>query len=473
MKVLLISMPDAVSAFDGLVTFPNTGLCSIAGNLTDCEVRVLDLVACRKKIRNAVLEQLHTFRPELVGLSAMTFQYASAVKVARIVKDWNSEVPIVLGGYHGSLSYEEIALSPEAWLFDHIVRGEGEMAFEGLTDALRKGDRDLSDVPGLSFRQEGRFIHNPLGPMADLGTLKRPNRQARVFDDFRFFGTPFDCVESSRGCVMNCRFCSITEMYGRTFRKFPIETVLAEIDGLRRNGKQGIFFVDDNITLDVRWLRTLSEAIISEGLNDLHYIIQASVDGVYSDLSLPKLLGQAGFRLVFLGIESGRQRTLDALKKGYSADKTREVVAELRSHGIIATGGFIVGNPDDRPEDIQDIFRFAGRIGLDHVILQCLTPYPKTEIREWLKGEGLITNLDDFEFYNGFIANVKTRHMSSLQLAREMVKSGVKYYNNPRYIMRSSLWRYAISSVFKFLIVNLTFITSGWRNRMFHSTHKF
>ncbi len=473
MKVLLISMPDAVSAFDGLVTFPNTGLCSIAGNLPNCDVRVLDLVACRKKVGSTVIEQLNTFRPELVGLSAMTFQYASAVKVARIVRDWNPEVPVVLGGYHGSLSCEEIGSSPEGRLFDYIVRGEGELAFAGLTNALAKGDRDLSTVPGLSFRENGGFHHNPVGPLADLGTLARPNRQARVFDDFRFFGVPFDSLESTRGCTMNCRFCSITEMYGRSFRRFPLERILTEIEDLRRRGKQGLFFVDDNITLDVRWLRTLCEAIISEGLNDLHYIMQASVNGVHSDLTLPRLLAQAGFRVVFLGIESGDQRTLDTLKKGYSASKTKAVVSELHGQGIVATGGFIVGNPDDRPEDIHDVFRFASEIGLDHVILQCLTPYPKTEIRETLKEEGLVTNLDRFEFYNGFIANVKTRHMSSLRLAREMVKAGVKYYNDPRYIQKSSLWRYAISSVLKFLLVNLRFIASGWRNRMFHSTHRF
>ena len=473
MRVLLISMPDSVSAFDNLVTYPNTGLCSIAGNLIDCEVRVLDLVACRNRITKTILGQLNTFRPELVGLSAMTFQYKSAIKVARIIKDWNPEVPLVLGGYHGSLLREEIGLSAEAGLFDYLIRGEGELSFSRLTQALGKGERDLADVPGLSFKKEGRFIHNPIGPLADLKMIQRPNRQARVYDDFIFFGLPFDCLETSRGCVMNCRFCSITEMYGRSFRKFPLETVLAQIDDRRGAGKKGIFFVDDNITLDVRWLRTLCEAIIAEGLNHMHYIMQASVDGLHADLSLAKLLAEAGFRLVFLGIESGNQRTLDTLQKGYSVSKTKSVVSGLHDQGIVATGGFIVGNPDDRPEDIRGVFRFAEELGLDHVILQCLTPYPKTEIRETLEKEGLITNLHDFEHYNGFIANVKTRYMSSLQIAREMVKAGVRYYNHPRWMLKSSLWRYASGSVFRFLLVNLKFIYSGWRNRMFHSTHKF
>ena len=103
----------------------------------------MDLVACRNRITKTILGQLNTFRPELVGLSAMTFQYKSAIKVARIVRDWNPEVPTVLGGYHGSLYYEEIALSPEATLFDFLIRGEGELAFSNLTQALRKGDRSL------------------------------------------------------------------------------------------------------------------------------------------------------------------------------------------------------------------------------------------------------------------------------------------------------------------------------------------
>jgi radical SAM superfamily enzyme YgiQ (UPF0313 family) len=153
--------------------------------------------------------------------------------------------------------------------------------------------------------------------------------------------------------------------------------------------------------------------------------------------------------------------------------KTKAVVSGLHDQGIVATGGFIVGNPDDRPEDIREVFRFGREIGLDHVILQCLTPYPKTAIRESLKKEGLITNLHAFQNYSGFIANVKTRHMSSLQLAREMVKAGVRFYNNPRWMLKSLLWRYARPHAFRFLLVNLRFIYSGWWNRMFQSTHRF
>ena len=238
-------------------------------------------------------------------------------------------------------------------------------------------------------------------------------------------------------------------------------------------GRKGIFFVDDNITLDVKWLKTLCETIVAEGLNDMHFTMQASVEGIHSDHALPELLAKAGLKIIFLGIESGNQKNLDILKKGYSVAKTERVVSDLHNNGIATMGGFIVGNPDDRPEDIHDVFRYAREIGLDHVILQCLTPYPKTEIREELKQEGLITNLNNFERYNGFIANVKTRHMTSLQIAREMVKAGVPYYYDPRNMRKSLLWRYTKSSLINFLPVNIKLIVSGWKNRMFESTHKF
>jgi anaerobic magnesium-protoporphyrin IX monomethyl ester cyclase len=473
MKVLLLAMPDAISALDGLVTIPNIGLVSIAGNLTDCDVRVLDLVGCRRDVRGALLAQLRNFGPDVVGLSAMTFQYDSAVKVARIVREWNPEAHIVLGGYHASLLYEEVGVSPEANLFDFLVRGEGELTFDRLIQALRKGSQDFSGIPGLSIRVNGEFNHNPPGPLADLESLKAPNRSARVHTDFTYFGFPFDCVETSRGCTMSCRFCSIREMYGRRFRKFPLQKVITEVDEIRRAGGTGVFFVDDNITLDTRWLQTLCEAIVTEGLNDLQYVIQASVDGIYADLSLPGLLAKAGFRVVFLGIESGSQHNLDIMNKGYSATKTKEVVSALHAQGIVTLGGFIVGNPDDRPENIRDVFRFAREIGVDHAIVQCLTPYPKTEIREQLAQAGLISNPEGFASYNGFIANVKTRHMSSLQLARETVKAGIPYYMNPSRMNTSLMWKYSKSAVWTLLLNNLKFIYSGWRNRMFASTHKF
>ena len=165
MKVLLASMPDAVSAFDNLVAFPNTGLCSIAGNLEGCEVRILDLVAFRLRVEKTLRKHLNAFRPGLVGLSAMTFQYDSAVRVARIVREWDPDVPIALGGYHGSLSCEEIGSSPQAGLFDFVIRGEGERAFAGLVGLWAGAAKEgFPTFPAFRSRTRGSSCTIPWDP---------------------------------------------------------------------------------------------------------------------------------------------------------------------------------------------------------------------------------------------------------------------------------------------------------------------
>ncbi len=220
----------------------------------------------------------------------MTFQYGSAKKVAAVIRRWNPEIPIVLGGYHGSLSYKDIGASPDSGLFDFLIRGEGEKAFNQLCRTLKSASPRFDGIDNLSYKKDGEFVHNPIGPLTDLHTLQRPDRKARLYNDFSYFGTPFDCVETSRGCVKDCSFCSITKMYGKTFRKFPLDSILSQIDEIQSRGLEGIFFVDDNITLDVRWLKTLCEGIIGEGLNNIQYTMQASIDGLSREPGLPQLL---------------------------------------------------------------------------------------------------------------------------------------------------------------------------------------
>src|SRR5262249_7672238 len=161
-------------------------------------------------------------------------------------------------------------------------------------------------------------------------------------------------------------------------------------------GTWGVFFVDDNITLNVTRMKVLCEEIIRNGLNDIDYLMQATVIGIASDPELAKLMGRAGFKFVFLGIESGNKKDLDLFKKSHICSKTREAVQYLQQNNIIVLGGFIIANPPDDKEDVRAVFEYTKEIGVDHPIIQTLTPYPKTEMREELLARGLVENKDDF-----------------------------------------------------------------------------
>src|SRR5215470_20174529 len=166
MRILFVAMPDTASSLDRVMKFPNLGLCSIAAQVPEHEVRILDLVLRPKRVRARVLDEVRAFGPDLVGYSAMSFQYATARALAHAVRAAAPGVLHVLGGYHATVLADEVA-ARDGGVFDFVVRGEGERPFRQLIDVL-VGGGDLADIPGLSWRAPGGWRHNPDGALLEL-----------------------------------------------------------------------------------------------------------------------------------------------------------------------------------------------------------------------------------------------------------------------------------------------------------------
>jgi len=242
MKVLLLSSPVIQRDFDRIARVPNLGLASIAGNVDDlCTVHVADLHSL-KDPRGYVRKIVNGY--DLVGLTAMSFQYHESLNLARIAKESGAET--VFGGYHPTLAHQEIGQSEDSKLIDYIVRGEGEATFRELiqtiqakTEGSRK-DSSLKDVLGLSYHQEDqgrKMVHNPARHLMDVSQIEPPNRDSRLIrDGFTSFDIPIDSVETSRGCTQGCKFCSINLMYGKRFRRFSIERVIEDIRDAEAHG---------------------------------------------------------------------------------------------------------------------------------------------------------------------------------------------------------------------------------------------
>jgi len=473
MRILLLAMPDSASSLDRVMKFPNLGLCSLAAQLPEHEVRILDLVLRPKRVLRQVLAEVETFDPDLVGYSAMSFQYDTARTLATAVRAAAPHALHMLGGYHATVLADQVA-ERDGHLFDFIVRNEGEAVFRQVIDVLAGSGGDLRSVPGLSWRARDGHHHNPDGALLELDSLPLPRREARAYDGAFYFDRSFDVAETTRGCPLPCTFCSIRRMYGRTFRRFPIPRVLEDLRGLERRGVRGVFFVDDNITIDVPRLKELCDEIHVAGLSHLRYIVQASVHGIAKDPTLAPKMARAGFDTVFMGIENAEATNVAALdiaaKRGKTEDETPRAVRLLQENGIKAVGGFIVGNPDDDRAAIRRTFRYARRLGLDFPIVQCLTPYPRTEMRDELLAEGLVTNPDRLDRYNGYMANVRTRHLSSEAIARVMLWEGLKLYFDVRAARRSRFFR-DFPAFRGGMLRNNFALFSGLGNRLFHSTH--
>jgi radical SAM superfamily enzyme YgiQ (UPF0313 family) len=422
MNVLLLSMPDSFEHMAPVaIRMPNGALASIAGNLDGHHrVAIADLILAQGQIGPTVARLVREHRPDVVGLSVMTFQRETALKIARLVRQLAPDVRIVAGGYDPSLAPEAYEACAD---IDVLVRGEGEVTLRELLRAWESG-RDGRDIAGLSFRTAGRFVHTANRPVARLATepLALPNRAARVLQGYTLLGRRVDVVETSRGCTYDCSFCSIIEMRGRNFHPYPMDRVLADIADARRHGAEAIFLVDDNITLDVRRFEALCQAIVDAGFNDLDYIVQGMTSPIAEHgATLAPLMRRAGFRYVFLGIENVLDDDLAFLKaraKNTERQKGKSVgnasitaIEHLHRHGMFVVGGLIVGNPDDTAEAIEANLAFA-RQYVDWPYIQHPTPYPRTPMNDDFRRRSLIVD-EDVSHYDGTTAVVRTAHVTS------------------------------------------------------------
>jgi radical SAM superfamily enzyme YgiQ (UPF0313 family) len=421
MQGLLLSMPDSFEHMAPVaVRMPNGALTSLAGNVDPHHsVAVADLVLVQDRVLPTVEALLDRHRPDVVGLSVMTFQRRTALRLIGHIKRLHPKTTIVVGGYDPSLAPEAYA-DPGTGV-DVVVRGEGEHPFRELLRAMEEC-RDFSHIPGLSWRRDGRMVANPDRPVASLknGDVNLPNRSARVLDGYTLLGRQVDVIETSRGCTYDCSFCSIIEMRGRNFHTFDFTRVLADITDARAHGARTIFIVDDNITLDVRRFEALCRAIIDAGLSDLDYVVQGMTSAIAEHgETLAPLMRKAGFRYVFLGIENVlsddlvflKARAKNARREGGRTigNASIEAITHLHRHGMFVVGGLIVGNPDDTPDAIETNLAFA-RQYVDWPYIQHPTPYPRTPMTRDFRERGLIVS-EALEEYDGTTAVVRTAHL--------------------------------------------------------------
>ncbi|MGD0902060.1 MAG: radical SAM protein [Terracidiphilus sp.] len=395
---------------------PSVAMATIAGQIDNHDVRVADAVVWRRQAVPRFLKLLRDFKPDLVGFTSMTFQYDTTAGLAYLAKQFDPRIKTVLGGYHATLFSDAITTGQDVGLWDFILRGEGDFAFGEMLDSIESGGKGMDKILGLSYKEDGVFRHNPARPLEDLTRIRIPARDKRLLKGFHMYFRQADVIETSRGCLHLCNFCSIREMYGRSFRLFPLERVLADIEDAYGRGARHIFCTDDNITLDMDRFEQLCEGVICLKLKNLMFTTQASPIGFAHRPDIAKKMVEAGFVSIFLGIENGSPKNLRTMHKPNTLDTIQRGVAALKKEGIIVIAGIINGLPEDDPESIRENYQFIKKMGITSVMDQIMTPYPKTPLREEMIAAQRIANFEDFRWYDGYFSNVRTSQLAPEEL---------------------------------------------------------
>jgi anaerobic magnesium-protoporphyrin IX monomethyl ester cyclase len=450
MNVLLLSMPDSFEHMAPVaVRMPNGALTSLAGNVDpQHRIAVADLILVQGRVMATVDRLLAEHQPDVVGLSVMTFQRRTALRLIERIRQRRPAASIVAGGYDPSLA-------PDAYeaAVDFVVRGEGEITFRELLRALERGG-GYAGIAGLGYRDGGVFRHTPDRPVSSLDetVIAPPRRDARVLDGYTLLGRPVDVIETSRGCTFDCSFCSIIEMRGRNFHTYRFDRILDDIRDCRDRGARTLFIVDDNITLDVRRFAALCDAIVAAGLADLEYVVQATTASIADHgATLAPLMRKAGFRYVFLGIENVLDDDLGFLKASAKNTKHGEggrragnasltAIQHLHDNDMFVVGGLIVGNPGDTREAIEANLAFARR-HVDWPYIQHPTPYPGTPMTKDLRARGLVIN-DRLEEYDGTTAVVRSEGVPAeeIEFLRWRAERWIKLRHFPKALRHSPLF---------------------------------
>ena len=395
---------------------PRLGL-PILGALIERELGVSSRVYFQEVLR---LDWDRILSADLVGISTTTSTAPEAFKLARRIKG-ESDIPVVMGGAHVTFLPEE-ALGEGV---DFVVRGEGEETFLELLRHLSNGDGDLSDIDGLSYTEGGVFRHNPdRRRVDDLSSLPWPDLSLiEGFEKVRVVP-----IMTSRGCPHNCKFCSVTPMFGHRYRYRDSEDVLAELEMLyEKNPKAVFFFYDDNFTASTSRAKELLGKMKERGITP-RWTAQATVH-VVEDEELMQLMKDTGCLFLYLGMESANPETLKSYRKEQTVEDIVHAVEVIHKYEIKVHGMFVLGSDEDDRAAIRETVRFAKKTGIDTVQFLILIPLPGTEFYTEMRREGRII-VDDWSKFSGHHVVYEPKLMSPFRLQKEVtVRAMGKFYS--------------------------------------------
>ena len=348
-----------------------------------------------------IKKEIQNRKPQIVGISGpFTCQIENSVKVSDLTKEVDPTILTVIGGPHVTLVPKEFL--EEAKNVDIAVIGEGEYAMLEVAQAF-EGKKQLKDLLGIAYRQDGTVIVNPPRPLIEnLDELPHPAYDLVNMEQYlnpkeigyRSFRDHAISMITSRGCPFNCCFCAVHLHMGQTFRAHSAEYVLNHIQFVVDTFKvKNIFFEDDNLTLNIKRFEAICDGIIQRKLK----IGWETPNGVRADclnLELLKKMKRSGCKSVFVGVESGDQQILDnVICKSLDLNRVVEFAKNAKEIGLKTGAFYIIGFPGETKENMQRTVDFALELKRKYDVgmhLFAATPSYGTRLYEECKAKGYL-----------------------------------------------------------------------------------
>jgi len=437
MKVMFIEPPKDMWFVMGEYLPPPYGIIQLAAyvekEVKDAEIEILDCNA-EHVDWSGMEKRIEASSPDIVASSSLatcnTYVVARTLETAKKV---DPNVLTVTGGQHFTATAQESL--KEYPIIDVIVRGEGERTLAELATKAKERS-NLQKIMGISFRQEGRIIHNPPRPLIEnLEELPYPGYHLveRTISKYHFAmmagrDAAYALVEGSRGCPHECTFCTQWKHWRGTWRLKSPKRVADEMQFCHRNfGSKFIWLTDDNFGAGTR-ANDLADEIIKTGVpKDATWFAQARCDDIVRNReALPKLR-KSGLNWVLLGVENSEPSTLNAFKKDITPEEAKTAVKLLKENDIFAHIMLIIGGRKDTRESIRKQRQFANDLDPDLVMFGVLTPFPGTQVYEEARRNGWIEDFN-WSHYDMVHAIMPTETLSRTQVQEQLYECYRSFY---------------------------------------------
>ncbi len=431
---------------------PPLGLLSIAAyaEREGYSVRIIDLHVEQWSIE-VFRRQLATLKPRVVGISMMTSTAIAGNRAARCVKEIHPDATVVVGGVHAEAMPTE-CLKNSA--IDIVVRGDGEQTFSRIV-----AGESWSDIPGLSYRNGDRAVHNPPAPVIEqLDTIPMPAYHLVPMKKYypamgAYRKLPAINMLMTRGCPGKCTFCNSAET---TLRTRSAANVVREIEHLKRTyGIREIQFYDDTFTIFrqnvLEFCRLMQERKVG-----VTWTAFVRTDCFSEEVA--HAMRDAGCHQVMFGVESGDDEILGVIRKPIDRARTAAAVKLAREVGLEVRATYMFGNPTETVASMQRSIDNAIALDPDLAIFNITTPYPGTQMFAWARENGYL-NTEDWGEYelSGAIMTLPT--VTPQEINDAYARAFKAFYNRPivfwRRLMRIRSLSHFVDNVHAFFFIVL------------------
>jgi len=338
-----------------------------------------------------VEETIRTFKPNVVCISCVSVNYDRARAIAKKIKEINSKIITIIGGYH--ITLEPQSLDPN---MDFGLMGEGEEIFYKIVESLVSNNftiipGEIEKIPGVVFWKDGKLVINQgRGFVKDLDTIPPPDRE--------LLGNHlYSTITSSRGCVYKCIFCTTPRMWGNRIRFHSAEYVVNEIEHLyKRYNSKTIYIQDDLFTINFPRLRKIVNLLKEKGLNKkIYFIILGRSNNITEEFV--DIIKDLKIDCINIGFETANQEILTKVKAAGHTEGFYHITVQdhinainlLNKNKIRFCGYFMIGFPDDTKETIMETYNFIKKYNIRSCTFK-VTPFPGTQLWDEAVESGII-----------------------------------------------------------------------------------